>query len=132
MAKRTRKQGSGSQIDFNSIESNSYSEKSGARKNIPAGWVLSSVVPSANATAGYNIQPGTNMAFYNNSNTVAFVSFYAAGSSVPTPSATNAQAVPPNSYAYLNSGINNAFVVSAATCISYIMDDETSYQTSNQ
>jgi hypothetical protein len=128
MAGRTRNSSTGSQFDINSIESNTYSEKSGSRKIIPAGWILNSVVASASAAAGTNIQYGTNMAFYNNSSTVAWVSFYLQGTSVPTPGPTNAQAVPPNSYAYLNSGKLNAFVVSAATCISYVMDDETKYQ----
>lgn len=132
MPGRTRQSATGSQFDLNSIESNTYSEKSGARKNIPAGWVLGSVVAAASAAAGANIQFGSNMAFYNNANAVAWVSFYTQGASVPTPGSTNGQAVPPNSYAYFNSGKQNAFVVSAATCISYVMDDETKYQPTGQ
>lgn len=125
MAKRTRNSGNtGSQIDLNSIESNTYSEKAGARKNIPAGWCLGKIL--GDISGGYELQPGVNIALYNNSSSVAFADFYTFGQSF-TPSATTARAIPPNSYVYINSGLLNGIKSSAATVLAYQMDDETNY-----
>jgi|ERR1700677_2660496 len=130
MAKRTRNSGNtAGQIDQASIESNTYTEQAGARKVIPAGWILGKVL--GNVSTAVEIQPGTNFALYNNSGTVAFVGFYPTGAAI-VPSATNSVAIPPNSYLYLNSGANNFIISSAAAVIAYQMYDETKYSLANQ
>jgi hypothetical protein len=123
MGKRTRQ--SGSNYDPQSAAANTYSEYSGAQKNVPSGWARSRFI--GDATTAKAILPGQNFAIYNNAGAVAFVSFYPTGSAVAADS-TNGVPIPPNDYLYLNSSDNDFVIASAATVLIYEIRDETSYQ----
>lgn len=124
--KRTRR--TGSQYDTNTATSNSYSEFAGGLKTLPTGWARDAAGTQLHdATTAKAIKPGTNVAVFNNSATVAFIAFYPTGSAV-TADATNGVPVPPNSYIFLNSHNNDNVIASAATVLIYPMIDETNYQ----
>lgn len=123
--KRTRR--TGNNYDGDSAQSNAYREYSGSQTQSPAGWAREVGGQLHPATTAVPIQPGINVAVFNNSASVAFIAFYPAGSAV-TADATNGLPIPPNDYLYLNSHNNDFVIASAATVLIYQMIDETRYQ----
>jgi hypothetical protein len=102
----------------------SYNDRAGALKCI--GRVMGELTIKGIGVGPHNCELGDTIAFYNNSTVTAFVAFANTPGALPgTVDATNGIALPPNDYVVLTSGNNNWYKASAATVLSYSINDET-------
>jgi hypothetical protein len=115
-----------------------YSGPAGARKSTEVGRKLIPIpTPAAspawttNIATAVAIQPGKNIAVYNNANAMGSITFGSAG----TVASLAAGAVdangnvglpcPPNSWSYFASGESNFMISSAATMLVFLIADDT-------
>lgn len=100
-----------------------HNEYAGAKKVLKVDGLLERIGP---ITAPYiSRKAGETIALYNNSGSVAwFIVGKTSGDVAPAPDATNAIAVPPNSYFYASMGDNRA-IKGTAALIAYVVKDNT-------
>lgn len=107
----------------NDVPLNEHNEYAGAKKVLKVDGLLHRI--GAITTPYVSKRAGETIALYNNSATVAwFIAGRLFDDVAATPDATNAIAVPPNSYFYASMGPNRA-IKGTAALIAYVVQDNT-------
>lgn len=109
-------------IDQGSAISIGFNQYAGAHKQLPTGAMLNIMgTLAADIDVGY----GESVWVYNNSGTVAYISFYSPTNPKVAPTdLANGIPVPPNSYLVVGSGTNNIITGSAASLGVYVAQDD--------
>lgn len=127
--------------DPHSVVNNTYSEQSGAEKNISVGHVLKPLNANApatattNASAGLAVLMGTQLAIYNNAGAVGAVTVRSAPGASLAPGAVDATTgevgVPcqPNAWTYVSVWDKAYVITSAATLLVFQIADDTDVST---
>ena len=123
-------------LGANDIASMVANARAGANKVLPVGPQLRTPAGATQVqgftanTAALPLPPGTSLALFNNSATVAWVTMNKAadGALVAPTGIANAIPLKPNDWTYLNMGENDQIQTSAATVGCYIIEDDTSFQ----
>lgn len=122
-------------IDPNASDLMSYNDQAGVKKVSDFGKVikplkLSETTFTTDFSTLRSVGTGKAMAFYNNSAAVASVTIGIAGTTSLAAGATTSTGivgvpVPPNEWLYLNTYDQTHVIVSAVTCLGFIIEDDT-------
>jgi hypothetical protein len=122
-------------LGANDIAGMVVNTRAGANKTLIVGGQLktpssATQVVATDFSAGKSVTPGTSLALYNNSGTVAWATMnqVALGALIAPSSGTTGIPLAPNAWTYLNMGDNDTFQTSAATVLAYIIQDDTTFQ----
>lgn len=127
-------------IDQGEVANQSYNEAAGAKKVMIVGGKLKPfcVVPDTTYTTDFStrrlVGKGVSLAFYNNSGAVASVTLGDSTVTSLVAGVANAAGyvgvpVPANSWVYLNTYDIDHAITSVATCMGFIIEDDTSIST---
>lgn len=131
----TKKRQASENFDTFSVQSNIYNQYAGGEKNLQVGPYLKPICLeggtfTTDATTARKIGAGAQVAIYNNSASAATARFSELNTvTAGVAGAVDAEGKPsiilkPNDWTYLSSGEDSWLITSAATCLVYIIKDD--------